>query len=425
MATDMASNLTVFAAAMVTGATPNLTSYHGTRAPLNINGINQFNLSDAYDVLSLFAESQTVQSEPKYTRPSMDPFEMKLSGVVRWLKLYYTPSIIAVGLISGMVSALTLLRSLMKTLPSACYLGAASTVDFLYMLSLLVNWLVELGYPVYSVGAVCHATTFASKACSFLSTWYTVAYSVNALIAIKYPNAERQLCTVFRAKLVCLVLAIIAIVVFLNTSLLVTVIDLPTRQLCLPLESFGHIHRRLNQLDVFINFALPCLATVCICVACGVQCYKDGLCQRRGPHRPPQRSVHVECDIEAGVMTLYFAYIITNTLLLLPMNLRNAIFVISDMTSSPLQMTLKKIFIKEITVCLYHTKFACNLIVPLAAWKGFRATLAVLMGRTYKKLRILFRGLDGDDIEKAYVECGMDESGMALYTSESKSGNSV
>ena len=379
------------------------------------------NLTDvSYNLLTML--SPTASGKPKtntmYVRPQMDSVDLMLSNVVSWLRLYYTPIVIALGIAGNSVSLTVLLYSAMKTLSAARYLTACILVDSLYLGNLFVTWLVELGYPLFSMGALCHATTFASKACAFLSVWYTVSYAIDVLIATRFPNAERQMCTVFKAKLVCLVLGILAIVVFLNISLLVTVINLPSRQVCIPLKRFEEIQRKLDQLDVFVNFFLPCLTSICICISCGVQCYKDGLCQRHGPHRPPQRSVHVECDVEAGKMSLYFAFTLTNLLLTLPLSSMNSVLVVSGMTFHPLQLTLKRHLIMEIFRSLYNLKFASNLPVFLLAWKGFRTTVVMVAYRVCGCLVVPCRSDNSNFPETIYVDYSMDGPSLVLHASK-------
>lgn len=382
--------------------------------------MENINLTDSAPVL--FTLSTTVDLTPtaqKNEQPILDTATLKLSDAAQWLKIYYTPSLITFGALGNVASIAILLYTNLATLPCARYLATCTIVDTIFLLNLLVTWLVELGYPIFKVGALCHATTFAQKASAFLSVWYTVSYSVDSLIGMKFPNAERQLCTVFRAKLVCTILAIVAVVVYLNTSLLMKVMDYHSRQACMANERFGHVQKRLDQIDAFVNVIVPYIALICISISYAAQCYKDEICQRRGPHRPPQRSIHVDCDIEAGLTSLYFTFVLVHLLTNLPLKLMSTIMTISEMSPWPLELTLKRYLVEESLTSLYHSKFASNALVYVFAWKGFRDTLTLLLTR----LRRCLLPCIGNDAEArlretTYVDYGIDEAGMALCSTE-------
>ena len=352
---------------------------------------------------------------PSYGQPqAMGHAVLKLQKVVDWLRLYYTPSVIAIGLVGNFVSIVTLLRTQLASLPTARYLAACTLVDAVFLFSLLTTWLVEMGYPIYHVGVACHATTFAREASSFLSVWYTVCYSVDALIAIKFPNAERKMCTITKAKIVIMTLAIVATTVFLNISLTVGVVNLGPRQVCAPVGRFTDALRTLGHVDVFVNVLLPYSALVGIGVACAVQSYKDGLCQRHGPHVPPQRSVHMECDVESGLMCQYFAFIATHLILNLPLKLFLTMSAVGDMAQAQAKKTLKLFFIEETLRSPYNTKFALNFFIYLFAWRGFRGTLFLAFHKAGRRLIGIFRkrGALQEGTEWHFIDHALDESGV-------------
>lgn len=127
--------------------------------------------------------------------------------------LYYIPSIILLGLVGNLLSCVVFLKTHLKLRSSSYYLAALATTDFSFLMSLLLVWLNStIGWKVFNNNGWCETLVYISAVCSSLSVWLIVAFTVERFIAVQYPLHRPHMCTVARAKMIILVLTILALV---------------------------------------------------------------------------------------------------------------------------------------------------------------------------------------------------------------------
>lgn len=143
-----------------------------------------------------------------------------------------------------------------------------------------------MGVNIYHFKLFCYWTTFTGQVSPFLSLWYVVCFTVDRFIAIWFPCKEKIFCTTLKAKFVILLLAFVAIVVFLNISLTARVEGIGTKSICFTLMKFRSAIRILRQVDMFINGLIPYTFLVGVTLVCAVRLTIEGkmkvLC-----HSPP------------------------------------------------------------------------------------------------------------------------------------------
>ena len=78
-----------------------------------------------------------------------------------------------------------------------------------------------------------------------------------SFISCFFPEKARLLCTKLKAKLVVIGLVIIAVVVFVNTTLMFGLTAIGDTQICSPLQVFFTSYQILTKVDIFVNIVLP------------------------------------------------------------------------------------------------------------------------------------------------------------------------
>jgi hypothetical protein len=126
--------------------------------------------------------------------------------------LYYIPFIILLGLVGNLLSCVVFVKTHLKLRSSSYYLAALAIADFGFLTSLLLVWLNNmLGWRVFNKDGWCETLVYVSAVCSSLSVWLIVAFTIERFIAVQYPLHRPHMCTVARAKMIILVLAVLAL----------------------------------------------------------------------------------------------------------------------------------------------------------------------------------------------------------------------
>jgi hypothetical protein len=187
----------------------------------------------------------------------------RLTWCIHYLSLYYTPILVVCGILLNSVTALTFSRTKLNQCSCAPYVVAMAISDACFLVTLLLVWCSQLDFYVLSSGAWCQAITYASYVCTFLPKWFVVGFTFDRFVNLRLPHLENSLCSSFHSKVVVTMLVIIAVVVYLNISLLSGVVTLTNGSLsCVPLPQFAHTLQTLSNLDLTINLLLPFIITL-------------------------------------------------------------------------------------------------------------------------------------------------------------------
>ena len=152
--------------------------------------------------------------------PAPDPMcngteEMpKFRQVTKILDMYFVPFIIMVGLVGNTLSFLVFVRTRLRRLSASVYLAALALSDNGFLLCVLVSWSTNVGVALYNTMGWCQAFVYLSYVCSFLSVWYVIGFTVERYIAVCFPFQRGTMCTVRRAKMVVIGLALGAAVLY-------------------------------------------------------------------------------------------------------------------------------------------------------------------------------------------------------------------
>ncbi len=184
-----------------------------------------------------------------------ETFVMKFS-------MYFIPTMFCVGTVSNTLAVVVFLGSELRQLGVNIYLTALAVADTGYLLSLLIVWLEAVGWPIFHTSGWCQLVVFLSYTCSFLSTWFVVAVTVERFIAIRLPLKRLTMCTPRRAIIV--ITSLTAGTVALFSCAFFTNGIRPfdpqrniTDPVCTPFKEYQKLHTALTVMDAVCTLLIP------------------------------------------------------------------------------------------------------------------------------------------------------------------------
>lgn len=155
-----------------------------------------------------------------FTSPKM-PFILQFQLA---LYTYILPLIVLVGLVGNILAIyLILADKQMRNVSSSVYLSSLLVSDTGMLVNLFLVWLEVLGYPLNHVPAVCKISPYWTYVFGYLSIWFVVCITVETFITICHPTKIKQMCTVFRARAVAIVLLITALLLYIESPMITEV----------------------------------------------------------------------------------------------------------------------------------------------------------------------------------------------------------
>ena len=325
-----------------------------------------------------------------------------LSMTIHVLEMYYTPLLVSIGIIGNMLTCLTLTHGTTCKSSATPYLTMLAISDICFLCVLLLVWLTSvLHVNIYNAGGWCQGITYVGYICAFLSVWLYVCMSVDRLIIICLPVRNSKLCSALRAKIVIISLTIVAIVVYLNISLMFGVVTIQQTLVCLPMSVFVPAIQVLNKLDAFINLLLP-YAAVCVINLCIIRSIVEHY-QRRNKiiradhlHRVDicqERRSRVELQNTKLILAVSCVFLALN----LPSHVLRLIVMISFFRGS--QLFINRVYFwQRLLMQLFFTRFAINFFVHVGFSSLFRKSLRHLFSHLCKRKTIpIVRGKASDD----------------------------
>ena len=177
--------------------------------------------------------------------------------VLHYMKLYFTPSLITVGVLGNTISCLILLRAKLRNFSSSQYLLALCMVNSIYLVVTLMKWLAIHGIVIYTRPGLCQVMSFLENSAIFLSNWYVVAFCVDRYIVFCLSTEGTRLCNKVRARIVITALCVIAVIVYINISITEGVVVINGQFRCRPLPFFMHNLQLLVVIKGVLNVILP------------------------------------------------------------------------------------------------------------------------------------------------------------------------
>ena len=224
-----------------------------------------------------------------------------------------------------------------------------------------------------------------SYACTFLPVWLYVALAVDRYIFMSCPERRFKLCTTLRSKIVISLLVTIAVVVYLNISLLSGVIETGSRKICVPLPWFSHQLQALDKLDAFINLLVPHLVVIIMVILtsrhvtfCSTSYSATPSSDRRG-HRPSSWP-KTEAHFTRSLLVVLLAFLVFN----LPSDILRLCVMFKSLHTGEYRLSTTIILWQQVLLHLYFTRFSINFILYYTFSQTFRRSFKLMFVDCYQ-----------------------------------------
>ncbi|XP_053403468.1 taste receptor type 2 member 109-like isoform X2 [Mercenaria mercenaria] len=156
----------------------------------------------------------------------------------------------------------------MSNVSSSIYLMSVLAADTGMLLGLFLVWLESLGYPINHLPVVCRVNVYLSYVFGFLSIWYVVCITVETFITICHPTKIKQMCTLFRARAVALVLFITALVLYVMSPIITQVQPVTYHSInrtfyqCKTLDKYQQHEKIVSYVDTVLTLLVPMILLI-------------------------------------------------------------------------------------------------------------------------------------------------------------------
>ncbi|CAH2226748.1 jg20101, partial [Pararge aegeria aegeria] len=140
-------------------------------------------------------------------------------------------------------------------------MSALAISDSVFLLQLVPPWLNTAGLSdVFLRAGFCQFFMYASYVSCGASSWLVVTFTLERLVAVKYPLRRNAVCTVARARLAATAIAVVALA--FNTPVLRFAV--PRDGYCSVDRAYLLAARRFNVIDTMLSFTTPLLVIVIV-----------------------------------------------------------------------------------------------------------------------------------------------------------------
>lgn len=150
-------------------------------------------------------------------------FEFSLTGCFSHIFFFQFVYEQVAGTIGNILSVVVFLRTKLKKLSSSYYLAFLAIFDTGFLWCYFIEWLHIFHIDLYKRNGFCQLFTWLSNACSVLSVWLVVAFTIERFVAVLYPLKRQSMYTVRRAR--CIVFYLVLFHAINSSPLLLLVIS--------------------------------------------------------------------------------------------------------------------------------------------------------------------------------------------------------
>lgn len=323
------------------------------------------------------------------------------------LYVYVLPFIVFIGLVGNFTSIVVIVaEKQMRNVSSSIYLMAVLAADTGMLFSLFFVWIESLGYPINHLPVVCRANVYLTYVFGFLSIWYVVCITVETFITICHPTKIKQMCTLFRARIVALVLLLTALVLYIMSPVITEVqpVTYPgvnrTFYQCKTLDKFQQHEKIVSYVDTVLTLLVPMVLLIILLTLMTLSIIQS-------IQRKQQRSIkrNVENGSEKGanfkrklpqVRVAKMLYILSLSVVVL--NAPSHVLRLKFMFTQTKQLGNAEGLLFLILLFISYTSFSVKFFICIACSKNFRKLFLNICCR-YGRLR--YRSVPQQTMETA------------------------
>ena len=188
--------------------------------------------------------------------------------VVEGLLLYYAPLLIILGTLGNLTCAVIFLTTpKLRRVSCTIYIAAIATLHAGYMTGYTFIWLRHLAVNIYGRPGWCQMVTLLTGSSNMATRWLVLCLAFDRYFSLRKRNASIRLCCTFYSKLCVIIVSCMSISVYLNKSLTIHSINVPTRgPMCIPFHAMAHTLKIVDRVEALVNGVLPMSGVFIFCV---------------------------------------------------------------------------------------------------------------------------------------------------------------
>ena len=330
---------------------------------------------------------------PAWMNPT--PLYYKLRSITEALDLFFVPMLVLVGILGNTLSFVTFTFSTLRQLSSSVYLAALAVADTGFLLCVIASWSSNINVSIYHQPGWCQTFVYLNYIFSFLSVWYVVGFTVERYIAVCFPFKRANMCTVQRARLVVIGLAVLAIMfytfaIWTSASFKMTSGPMSGHRWCYPYDKWRDVLQIMNTLDLIATLIIPFVVISFLNINIIWMLAKHRrLTNQMVIYRKTKQSETVSTvsslltpqansgNIKVTRMLLVVSF--TFLFLNIPGHIMRLIDFIGYLVDSGYQTTLVKMQLVKLFTYLYYVNFSINFLLYNLCGKNFRNALVSLL----------------------------------------------
>jgi len=190
--------------------------------------------------------------------PQCNKFLTHFTKFVLLLDLYFTPVIIAVGIVGNVLSFMVFSTTYLRRMSSSVYLAALALSDTFFLITLFCSWIFNFDVNVWNRSGWCQFLVYIAYVTSFLSVWYVVAFTAERYLIVCFPLKRQILCRPRRAKIVVVTFAGVALILYNYSLWTVHVAILGGQPYCIPINDYYYsLVNAINNADTLFTLVIP------------------------------------------------------------------------------------------------------------------------------------------------------------------------
>ena len=311
-------------------------------------------------------------------------YSTSLTPTLIWLQKYYIPAVILVGLLGNIYTVFALQMTRLCHNPTTPYLTGLAISDGTFVLVLLLLWLQGVGLDVHNRPGWCQFFTLLSQMAGFMSPWYVFSFVLQRLIVLRGSSLSKLFGSLMFNKVLTSIIAVLALVIFLNISLTVGLVPDRGRNICMPLLQFVNALRILDHLDVILNcVSLEVAVIIMICLT--VVHLRQILTSRRSMVHVqcnsdvPLRHHRWNCRAELKLTKALIAMSCVFVLFTLPTQMMRVLYTVETFRQGFFLPDPMFISLQKLSYIVTNSRFCINIFLYLATMTEFRKAFKYLI----------------------------------------------
>ena len=314
-----------------------------------------------------------------------------IQRATKLLRNIWIPSVVLLGLIGNTLSLFVFSARSMKHCSSSTFLAALALVDNIFLLNLGFIWIDGEFYNILRFSVACEIIMFVTYVTAFLSVWFVVGFTAERFVAICFPLRSHLMCSVFREKVMVVIMAITACLLYNHSFWTIDIILTGPRYRCVIRQEMVSYLQVITWVDTTLTMIVPfilitfmniqVLKAAAICQGKTQSCCGDNKPKLIGHNGTSKARKTLRFSSQMRVTRTLVLVSTTFLMLNLPshaLRLYNLIYTTAH-PKDHFTVSIQLYFVQEIANFLYYTTFSCNFILYSLYGRHFQKNLKMIL----------------------------------------------